>query len=316
MTGLALLVPGGAIISGPGCASADARAPRDNVLFLHERLRERTLAEFGSAVLWKPRGRSISDLEMDLAPLIVQEHINHGADASGFGPVVDLDGHRNGRVDATPPTVYVTTRLAQIHGIEHEQVEYCWAYPAEARGQGHGEVISHCVCMTLHLDGFPMVLRVRTWGDAHRKGFEPDVLFVSDALEREAAEEYGAPLPGRRYAIERSVSETPDSVVVRVIEDGPIPMGPYVYLEAETHDITTLLCRCSPSQVDRFVESVYYDLLEADAQGAGEESAEVARSGVTSDRGTQGPLPIRPLTDVLRWPSAVQRKQPSPVRGQ
>jgi hypothetical protein len=80
-------------------------------------------------------------------------------------------------------------------------------------------------------------------------------------LERAAAAEHGPPLRGRRFAVERSAAETPDVLVARLIDDGPIPMGPMVYVEAQANLISTVLCRCMPAQVRHIVENNFYELL-------------------------------------------------------
>ena len=87
------------------------------------------------------------------------------------------------------------------------------------------------------------------------------LFFVSLSLEAAAAAEFGKPLPGRRYAIERSVEAAPDVIVARVIDDGPIPMGPIVYLSAGTREVSTLICRCMPAQAGKLVATRTYDLL-------------------------------------------------------
>jgi hypothetical protein len=86
-------------------------------------------------------------------------------------------------------------------------------------------------------------------------------MFVSHSLEVAALAEFGKPLPGRRYAIESSVEEAPDVIVARVIDDGPVAMGPIVYLSASTRTVSTLICRCMPAQVRRLVATSTYDLL-------------------------------------------------------
>ena len=49
-------------------------------------------------------------------------------------------------------------------------------------------------------------------------------------------------------------------IVPAVLEDGPVPMGPFVYLLARSSDVATLLCRCSPARFDSVVVSDDYDL--------------------------------------------------------
>jgi hypothetical protein len=54
-------------------------------------------------------------------------------------------------------------------------------------------------------------------------------------------------------------------VVARVIEDGPQPMGPIVYVSADGVTVETLICRCMSSQVDELVASETYPLVADDA---------------------------------------------------
>jgi hypothetical protein len=72
--------------------------------------------------------------------------------------------------------------------------------------------------------------------------------------------EFGKPLAGRRYSVERGVKESPNVVVARVIEDGPIAMGPMVYLSAGSRSVSTLICRCMAAQAKQLVESRNYEL--------------------------------------------------------
>ena len=87
------------------------------------------------------------------------------------------------------------------------------------------------------------------------------MLFVADSLEAAAAAEFGQPLPGRRYSIEPCLEQEGPIVVAKVIDDGPVPMGPIVYLRAQTREITTVLCRCMPAQIRQVAASQQYDLL-------------------------------------------------------
>jgi hypothetical protein len=56
------------------------------------------------------------------------------------------------------------------------------------------------------------------------------------------------------------VEAAPDVIVARVIDDGPIPMGPIVYLSAETRQVSTLICRCMPAQARRLLVTGTYNL--------------------------------------------------------
>ena len=108
--------------------------------------------------------------------------------------------------------------------------------------------------ITLNSAGQPVIWEVL----ADSSGAE--LFFVSQNLEAAAMAEFGKPLPGRRYAIERSVEAAPDVVVARVIDDGPVAMGPIVYLSAGTRAVSTLICRCMPAQARKLLATSTYDL--------------------------------------------------------
>jgi len=80
-------------------------------------------------------------------------------------------------------------------------------------------------------------------------------------LEVGAAIQFQKPLPGRRFCVERSLKETPHVIVARWIDDGPLPMGPILYVGAGTHNILTIACRCMPTQARRLVSQEFYNLI-------------------------------------------------------
>jgi hypothetical protein len=112
--------------------------------------------------------------------------------------------------------------------------------------------------VTLDLAGQPAIWEVL----ADDSGVE--LVFVSRSFEAAAAAEFGAALPGRRYASERSLRESPNALVARVIEDGPVPMGPIVYVDERTRSVGALICRCMPAQVKSLVATRTYELLRLD----------------------------------------------------
>jgi len=95
---------------------------------------------------------------------------------------------------------------------------------------------------------------------------------------------------------------SPDVVAARIIDDGPVPMGPYVYLNAPpSRTVTTVLCRCSPSQVEAFIETRYYDLRPL-------ETMDPNNGGLMRWAGTPvysellQPVTGKSLDRILRWP--------------
>jgi hypothetical protein len=88
-----------------------------------------------------------------------------------------------------------------------------------------------------------------------------EIVYVSTQLERAAIAAFGTAVEGRAHAVQQTVRTTPAVVVPRVLEDGPAPMGPWVYVQAPDHAVSTVLCRCMPSQVGEFAAETYYQLL-------------------------------------------------------
>lgn len=93
------------------------------------------------------------------------------------------------------------------------------------------------------------------------------LLFVSQALEDAARREFGPPLPGRTHSLECGLDEAPGVAVVRLLDDSPVPMGPYLYVDAERR-VTTVTCRCMASQVGELVSTPRYTVARLNAPRA------------------------------------------------
>jgi len=305
-----------------------------------ETIRKGTEVSFERAVFYKPREDSMAGLEMTFAPLIVQE-VYGGVDPidpSPFGAIVGRGGaavglhpnplcerEREARVDPSRPTLYAGTFTTRIRGVDHDQVVFFWRYPARSDEPWCEVPISHHLSLegrgvriTLGSDGFPLV-----W-EALSTATDTRILYVSESLERAAVRAFGGPLPGRRYAVERpihpatreswgdhSMNEVSNVVVARLLDDGPVPMGPYVYLNAPPlRRVTTILCRCMPSQVSEFVETRYYDVvpLETVRDWGDTRSCvdppppRVHWGGTLSYWNLRIPWEEKPLDQILRWP--------------
>ncbi len=244
-------------------------------------------------------------LEMTFAPLIVQE-VDGGVgptDPTQFGAIVGEVG--GPRVDSSRPAVYAGTFTTRINGVDHDQVVYFWRYPSRPHEPQCVSREGRGVRITLGSDGFPLVWEALSTATDTRE------LYVSESLERAAADKFGGPLPGRQYAVERPGDEVRNVVIARVLDDGPVPMGPYVYLNAPPERaITTVLCRCMPSQVREFVETGYYDLvpLETVKEWGDTRSCidppgpRVHWGGTLSYWNLRIPWEDTPLERLLRWP--------------
>jgi hypothetical protein len=211
--------------SQPPAPAAASKLPEQRAV-----LEERARLVFTNAVLCKPRETLPASVPaMTFAPLLIREVAGSNAPA-----------------DAGPDTVYYQLGATTAAGAAHPQMTYLWANgPARAMARG--------LRVTLDLHGLPAIWEVLD----ERPG--PRVVFVSASLEARARAAFGPPLPGRRFAVEPSLSAAPDVLVARVIDDGPAAMGPIVH-ETAGGEISAVICRCMPTQARRLVATTYYNL--------------------------------------------------------
>jgi hypothetical protein len=228
----------------------------------------RAAVEFGAADFLKPAESKSEDLTIKLAPLLMQEVASDESRptvgprglATEIGRRVDPFGAltvSNGTVttDTAHPTIYTELGTVSVHGKPHIQATYLWFYSAAPYAPTNSALACQGIRLTLDPGAKPVIWEVM----ADTSGMM--AIFVSESVEAAARAEYGMPLPGRRFAIERSLEESPHVVVARVIDDGPIPMGPFVYLSAGTRCVSTVLCRCMPPQVKSLLSTRTYDLV-------------------------------------------------------
>ena len=216
----------------------------------------RAAVSFLEADFFKPVEGDTEALTFKLAPLLIQE-VESSAPANSSADRFGALRFTNGNVglDRSRPAIYVEPDTVLIRGKTHLSFSYLWFYTvAAAPGPGGGLPVQG-VRVTLNSAGEPVVWEIL----AEASGAE--LIFVSQSLERAAAAQFGKPLPGRRHAVESGTNEAPATVVARIIEDGPVPMGPIVCLRAGTHAVSTLICRCMPAQAKKLRASTYYDLM-------------------------------------------------------
>jgi hypothetical protein len=164
-------------------------------------------------------------------------------------------------LDQSRPAVYWQADTVQLARRGHLRFSYVWCYSiSESYGSNRGPgaesgLALQGIRITLNSAGRPALWEVLA--DSSRA----ELIFVSHSLESAALAEFGKPLPGRHYAIECSVEKAPNVIVARVIDDGPVAMGPIVYLSAGTRTVSTLICRCMPVQVKKLLATGTYDLL-------------------------------------------------------
>ncbi len=199
-----------------------------------EKIYERAGAFFTNTILIKPREpTAAASPEWKLAPLFVREVAGSNAPTREQIDLSDVSFLR-GEV--------------LISGRVHEQVVFAWKHPAHNARQG--------LRITMNASGNPVIWEVLADPPGN------DLVFVSQNFEAAAIREFGPPLPGRRFSVERDVEQAPSTVVARILEDASEIMGPVAYLDA-SGDVSTLACRCMPSQAKTATGTSYYELIPA-----------------------------------------------------
>lgn len=218
---------------------------------------QRAGLRFSWVEFFKPADTNADELSFKLAPLLLQE-----VPPASPKPKTELPGSTCGKLmlterglslDTSRPAIYVVPDTVSLNGQAHARLTYLWFYPDSVGGSEPVHLIAQGVRLTLNSAGAPVI-----WEElAEESGLK--IAYVSESLEQAAQAEFGKPARGRKYGIERA--DAPDFVVARVIEDGPMPMGPILYLSRGTHYLATLICRCMPAQADNVSSTRSYELV-------------------------------------------------------
>ncbi len=220
---------------------------------LMENLYLRTTNFFTDTILFKAAESDPPSSFFSFAPLLLQElkstqHI--AAQSQRFGTLFVSNGVVC--IDTARPAIYAAIdTIESAPGTSNPRFTYIWCYP----GTGRASPCLQGVRVVLESQGRPAIWQIM----ADTSGAQS--YFVSESLEAAAAARYGKVLPGRRYAVERSRADMPQLVVARVLDESPVPMGPIVYVLADRHDVSTVICRCMSAQAKRVAEACTYELL-------------------------------------------------------
>jgi hypothetical protein len=230
---------------------------------------QRATNEFAEAVFYKPAEPKSEPLGFTLAPLILQE-VNGAKEPLSLPDRFGTLSVSNGApvLDRSRPAIYWEADAVQINGKALARFSYVWSYAPDSLESERAHGITSAasgpakpglplqgIRITLNSAGQPAIWEVLADSSRAR------LFFVSQNLEAAAMAEFGKPLPGRRFAAERSVEAAPDVVVARVIDDNAVAAGPIVYQSAGTRAVSTLICRCMPAQAKKLLATSTYDLL-------------------------------------------------------
>lgn len=235
-----------------------------------DELRERAHRTFARAIFYKPREESLQGIEGTFAPLIVEE-IGTDDECMKDDPLGSIDHtpYDAKRVDPrwtrSHPTVYFATHEVALHGNTFQQVVYLWWYSARHRCPGGKHGLGRGVRVVVDPSGFPILWEALE--AVYDERYERRVFFVSGDLEARTRRRFGEPLPDRSFAIEGLNRPGQEVLVAGLIDDASTPMGPYVYLDNGERNITSISCRCMPSQFENVAETREYNLLPIEALG-------------------------------------------------
>lgn len=227
-------------------------------------IRARSKGRLKCALFFKPAPGDAPNLVADLAPLLFLESpTNNSGNLSNPDLFGKLEATEQGfRTDITNPTLYYETDTANIGGQPHPRITYYWLYSRQQkRGKSLRHPLMQGIRVTLNTSGSPVIWEVLE--DSSGK----TLVFAADSLEKRARDLFQVPLPGREFALEEAVAKSSGFVVARIIEDGPVPMGPSIYLRSDTRDVLTLTCRCMPPQTGDLSGTRTYQLIPLEASG-------------------------------------------------
>jgi hypothetical protein len=209
-------------------------------------VRERANRFFDSAWLVKPpESGDTNHLAWRLAPIFVLEAVPGSAtNQANVSPAATSRPLRR---------IFAAERASTFDGKAALQIIYFWNLDSLATAEGPS-AHKQGIIVTVNSEGWPLITEVIT-NDSNSR-----VLFLTEKLGRAAEQRPGAALSGRIYAVERKGRPGQKVIVPRVIQDGPVPMGPMVYVSRDQRTITTVLCRCMPSQVKSIEGGFNYEL--------------------------------------------------------
>jgi hypothetical protein len=280
-------------------------------------VRQEALRSFGAVYIWKPSNAAVASPLALLPPFILAEGPGEQTRpaALGFGPRNQVEP------GASPPVLYVHSDTVMISALDGPQsaLTPALSHPMGegARRAGEGNSALHPVDspaslgerlrarvtywwfglsgnpiglrMTLNSEGAPVI-----WEVADQR-MPAQLIYVAKSLEAQALAAFGKPLDGRQFAIEKPVKAAPRTVVVRVLEDGPVPMGPMVYLSGS--EVASVICRCMPAQAREVAGSGEFGVEPAEPLAR----RWLEQRGVAVDQAIW-PVVFGPVERVLRLP--------------
>jgi hypothetical protein len=239
-----------------GCQVLSDRLSRWKMLE-QEALEDPVKAVGGDAIIFalpdddKPLGRdqlakaSPQDLVAYYSPVFVQQRVNTAAQPHPYPAEYDQIGEASLRrepdgkfkaVVSGPARVYALYQRLSLGGHDHVQLTYTAWYPAHPQMKMFDlekASIDSCVLrLTLDAQNAPLFYEtIAACGCFHK-------VFVQRGVEEAAANSFGAPEQGKKYAVERAVKDAIDWEVAGVVDEPhDLPRRPVVFIKAGDHKV-------------------------------------------------------------------------------
>ena len=213
----------------------------------------------GDAVVFAPEGddapqdvnrlvkASPQDLVAYYSPVFIQQRVNTAAQPHPYPPEYDQIGQACLRRDkgglkafvAGSPIVYAIYQKLPIGGHDHVQLTFTAWYPAHPRMKTidleEADIDSCVVRVTLDERNAPLFFEtIAACGCFHK-------VFVEKRVEDAAANAFGPPEQGKKYAVERTLKDAIDWEVAGVVDEpSDRPRRPVVFVKAGDHKVLGL----------------------------------------------------------------------------
>jgi hypothetical protein len=214
-----------------GCKTAAPKPPEPITHVIRQHIYDRAWQPVGHVGLWKPDPAGHMEQAIYSAPLFLIQITE---------PVRNLS-----RIDV----VWAFTNSIVLRDKTHLQQTFLW----QPRGQKNLGGQLQAIRVTFDSEDRPAIWEV------FRERSGAELIWISQAFEISAADQFGSPLPGRMSSAEQSFADAPRAIVPAIVDDGPMPMGPMLYMDAHG-DVPVVACRCSAIQASTLEERGLYQL--------------------------------------------------------
>jgi hypothetical protein len=218
-----------------------------------ETFQSRATNTWHQGFLLKPQESSSSGLDYQLAPLLLFVGQTNGAVSGNALTNLTLGTvtYDTKKVEFEPTTQAVYWSFETGNQPEGETGRMTYRWFQETQRGGTNRVQSQGIRLRLNAEGQPVVWEVLADSSGAR------LYYVSKSYAERIKSVEGGAVP----AFSTPPPPEEASVLVRELDDGPVPMGPIVYIDPGTGDVVSVICRCMAAQVEGLVGSRSFELV-------------------------------------------------------